>query len=379
MKRRAFIAGGCALCASGLAAAQSVWSPPARFARPDATTDEGGLWAIMDREESRLRRSPFNLRDPQLRAYVQDIACRLAKDHCPDVRVHLVRAPLFNASMAPNGMMQVWSGLMLRVENEAQLAAVLGHEIGHYLARHSIERLRDARQRSAFGQFLGAFGLVGAVGQLGVLASMFAYSREHESEADRIGVTLMQRAGYEAGESAKVWQNLLLELKARPDGGMSSPLFATHPAPEDRQAALQALAASHAGGATNAAAWREHVRPHLREWLNEEVKRGQPEESLALLTRMLASVPAEPEYAFARGEVYRLRGGEADLDAALADYRAAATLGGEPPQAHRGMAMIFRARGQAREARESFRRYLELAPDAPDAPMIRNYVEELQT
>jgi predicted Zn-dependent protease len=378
MNRRGFLAaGGCACMLPWLARAQG-WEPPGRFARPDTATDEGGLWAMMDREETRLRRSPFALRDAKLQAHVQDIACRLGKEHCPDIRVHLVRAPLFNASMAPNGMMQVWTGLMLRVENEAQLAAVLGHEMGHYLARHSVERLRDAKSRSAFGQFLGLFGLVGAVGQLGVLAGMFAYSREHESEADRIGVTLMQRAGYDAGESAKIWENLLLEFSARGEGG-TSPLFATHPAPEERQAALKALAASHPGGEKNEAAWRERVRPHLREWLNEEVKRGQPEESLALLTRLMGGAPREPEFAFARGEVYRLRGGEADQQAALADYRGAIAAGGEPPQTHRGMAMILRARGQAREARASFARYLELAPEAPDAGMIRTYIEELQT
>ena len=55
--------------------------------------------------------------------------------------------------MAPNGMMQVWSGL-LRVDNEAQLASVVGHEIGHYLQRHTVERLRDAQSRSAFGMVL---------------------------------------------------------------------------------------------------------------------------------------------------------------------------------------------------------------------------------
>lgn len=361
-----------------LARAQD-WQAPPRFARPELATDEGGLWALMDREESRLRRSPFSLRDPALQAYVQDIACRLAREHCPEVRVHLVRTPLFNASMAPNGMMQVWSGLLLRVENEAQLAAVLGHEIGHYLARHQLEQLREARSRSAFGQFLGLFGLVGAIGQLGLVASMFAYSREHETEADRIGVTLMHRAGYDAREAAKVWQNLLLEVKARPGEAMTSPLFATHPAPQERQAALVELAAAYSGGQLNESEWRERVRPHLHEWLNEEVKRGQPEESLALLTRMMARDPDQPHYAYARGEVYRLRAGDADLAAALADYQRAAAIEGAPPETHRGLGMIYRARRQASEARESLLRYLELAPEAPDSAMIKFYLEELAT
>src|SRR2546427_11246855 len=201
MNRRGFLAGGCACCVGGLvpglAAAQAAWEIPARFARPDAGSVGGGLWPRMDREEVRLRKSPFSLRDPKLQAYVQDIACRLAGEHCPDVRVHLVRTPLFNASMAPNGMMQVWSGLMLRVDNEAQLAAVLGHEIGHYLARHSVERLRDAKSRAAFGSFMGMFGVVGAVGVLATLAAAFAYSRGHQRRAGNNRLLLMHNAGYD--------------------------------------------------------------------------------------------------------------------------------------------------------------------------------------
>jgi len=380
MRRRVFLAAAC--CAAAFPRlARAQWQAPGRFARPEAGSEEGGLWSMMDREEARLRRSPFALRDPKLQAYVQDIACRLAGEHCPDVRVHLVRTPFFNASMAPNGMMQVWSGLMLRVDNEAQLAAVLGHEIGHYLARHSIERLRDAKSRSAFGQFLGMFGLVGAAGQIGVIAGMFAYSRDHEREADAIGASLMRNAGYDVAEASKVWENLMLETKARPgeDASRSSPLFATHPPAEERQQALAQLAQASPGGVANEAPWREGVRPYLHEWLNAEVKRGQHEESVALLSRVMTRPLATAEYRWARGEVYRLRAKDGDLDLALEEYRAAAALGGEPPETHRGLGMIYRARNQAAEARASFQRYLEAAPDAADFGMIKSYLEDLRT
>ena len=141
---------------------------------------------------------------------------------------------MFNANMAPNGMMQVWTGLMLRVDNEAQLATVLGHEIGHYLQRHSVDQLRDAKTRAAFGQFLGLFGVAGLLGQLGMVAGMFAYGQDHEREADAIGIRLMRNAGYDPAEAAKVWENLLLEIRARPEGERSSPFFATHPPPAER-------------------------------------------------------------------------------------------------------------------------------------------------
>src|SRR6185312_709398 len=162
MRRRRFmLCCGCAAfgalpCVGALAqAAPTDWQMPARFTRPAASTDEGSLWAFMDREEHRLQQSAFVIRDKALHDYVAGVVCKLAGEHCPDIRVYIVQTPLFNASMAPNGMMQVWSGLLLRMTSEAQLAAVLGHEIGHYLARHSIERLRDAKSKSAAGQFLG--------------------------------------------------------------------------------------------------------------------------------------------------------------------------------------------------------------------------------
>ena len=378
MRRRAFLRVGCACGAAllpGLARAQE-WEFPPRFTRPDRASDEGGLWAIMDREETRLRRSPFNVRDPKLRAYVQDIACRLGASHCPDIRVHLMRTPWFNASMAPNGMMQVWSGLMLRVDNEAQLAAVLGHEIGHYLARHSVERLRDAKSRAAFGQFLGFLGPLGAVGQVGVLAGMFAYSRDHEREADRIGAILMNRSGYEVSEAAKVWGNLLLETQARPGGTEQSFLFATHPGVEERQSTLAELGNTYPGGEANEKTWQQTTAPFLREWLADEVRRGQHEESIALLTRALGRGVQQSEYLFARGEVYRLRANEGDLDASLSDLKAAAAAGGEPPQTHRSLGLVHRARNELPEAKASFQRYLELDPKAPDAAMIKTYLEE---
>ena len=390
MNRRRFLATGGAygaLLAAGVARAEAPWTAPPRFVRPAQPTDEGGLWALMDREEARLRRSPFVLRDPTLGDYLQDIACRLALNHCPDIRVYVVQTPIFNASMAPNGMLQIWTGLLLRVDNEAQLAAVIGHEIGHYLARHSVERMREVKSRAAFGQLLGLLGavgsagqLVGVVGQLALLASGFAYSRDQEREADRIATMLMRTAGYDPGEAAKIWGNLRLEIKAGTEGepARSSPMLATHPSPGERQETLERLAESGHGGVLNEELWRERMRPFTPEWLTAEVKRGRHEESLALLSRKIAQSPARADFLYARGEVYRLRASDEDLNAALADFQAAVGVGGEPPETHRGLGLIYRKQGRLPEARASLIRYLESAPAAPEASMIKSYVEELR-
>lgn len=385
MKRRRLLAAGAWCCAGGCASAawgQALhYSAPTRLGKPDAASDEGGLWGLMDREERNLRRSPFLLRDPALATYVQDLACRLAKDHCPDLRVYLVRTPVFNATMAPNGMMQIWTGLLLRVDNEAQLAAVIGHEIGHYLQRHSLDRMRDIKDRAALAQVAALFGLVGAFGQLAIGAGAFAYGREHEREADRIGAVLMHDAGYDVAEAAKVWGNLVDEVTAREgkEPEKASPLFASHPSSPERRETLGTYARSLPGGTTGAEAYTRQTQRFLDAWLQEEVKRGQHAESLVLLSRLLAGQRTHALVQFYRGEVYRLRGESGDLDLALNDYRGASQAPDAPPPAFRGIGLIARQRGQRTEALEAFGRYLQLAPDAPDSAFIKNYMSELQS
>jgi len=377
LKRRTALLWGCVQCA-GLAglpagASASPWSAPARFQRPDVSTDEGGLWALMDREESRLRRSPFRVRDEGLTNYIREIACRLGREHCADLRCYLVRAPFFNASMAPNGMMQVWSGLILRMENEAQLAAVIGHEIAHYLQRHSVERMRDQQARAAFGQVLGLFGVVGLVGQLATLAGAMAYSRSHELDADKIGLVLMQQAGYDTRAAAQVWSNLLAELRANPDldPAKNSVLFATHPPSDERQKMLSSMAVADKSGELGEQRFIEKTAGFKLQMLEDEIKRGQHSESIVLITRLLNSNPDDPPLLHYKGEAHRLRNADGDREVALTDLSAAVTKANPLPISHRSLGFLHRSMGQPEKAREHFKLYLEMAPDAVDAEMIR--------
>jgi predicted Zn-dependent protease len=388
MNRRGFLRWGCAHCALLHAAAVraqgvpapsgSEWAVPPRFAAPEAGSDEGGLWAIMAREETRLRRSPFLIRDDALDRYLQDILCRLAGPHCPDVRVYAVRNPYFNANMAPNGMMQIWSGLLLRMDNEAQLAAVVAHEVGHFVQRHSLERLRDAKAKSAASVFLAPFGLVGLVGQLALIASMFAYTRDQEREADTISLRLLGTAGYDTSQAAIVWANLLAEVAAGPnaDPSKSSVLFATHPASDERREALERE--GKAGGEKAEQAYRDHMEAIELGFLEDEIKRGQYEETIAMLDRKLKDRPERGDYVYCRAEARRLRGKGQDLEQARTELTAAAAMKRTPPQAYRSLGLLLRTTQDKAGAAAAFSRYLELAPIAPDAGIIKVYISELQ-
>ena len=311
LSRRRALAWGCVHCAgaAGLAHAAPIppdWALPARLTRPEIDGDEGGLWALVDREETRTRRSAFVLRDPALREYLTGIACKLGGAHCADTRVYAIRTPWFNASMAPNGMMQVWTGLLLRADNEAQLAAVMGHEIGHYLQRHSLARLRDARSRSAAMGVMAFAGGIGLIGQLALLAGMASYSREHETEADQIGLLLMRRAGYETRAAAQVWTNLRDELKAGAGGDPAkrSVMFATHPGVEERERELQ-TAAGAGGGFAGDAEYAARIEPLMPDLIDDELRRAQYDESIVLFTRLAQRRPTRGDLRYARGEAHR--------------------------------------------------------------------------
>ncbi len=254
LTRREFSCGLCGLATlayAGVLAGQSESGSGflAPGYRPAAGSDEQGIWSMMDRVERDLKTSRFVIRDAELNQYVHDIVCRLGKDYCPDIRGYILRTPYFNASMAPNGMMQVWTGLLLRCNDEAQLSAILGHEMGHYLRQHSIQSYRDFRDKASLNTFLG-MGLAiagrGSVGQavdFALTASIFAYSRDHEREADQVGLELMSKAGYTPKAAPEVWEQLIAEVKASTATRSSSFLFATHPEPEERLGTLREAAA----------------------------------------------------------------------------------------------------------------------------------------
>jgi predicted Zn-dependent protease len=385
--RRGFLRLACRHCA-GLGAIASLpafaqelaaGAPlPPRFVRPAADTDEGGLWGMMDREETRLRRSPLALREPQLQAYLRGLVERLAPSHSPDIRIHIVRMPLFNSMMAPNGMMLVWSGLLLRSDNEAQLAAVIGHELGHYLERHSVEQLRAAKDRALIGQVVGMVGGLGStIGQISLLASAFAFSREHESRADRLGMRMLQQAGYDGREAANVWDNLLAEMKVTggEKAGRHGDMFETHPTTAGRRDELLALAGGR-GGDTGEDRLRQAIAPLRLGWIQDEVKRGQYEESLVLFDRMLVGRPDDAEVLYGRGEVYRLRDEGGDIARALADLQRATAAANPPALAHRSLGLVHRQRNDRAAAQQSFQQYLALVPDAPDAGLVRGYLTE---
>ena len=145
-----------------------------------------------------------------------------------------------NAFALPGRKIGVHTGLLEVASNQDQLATVLGHEVAHVLARHSNERVSQQYAAQTGLQLAGAItsgspelmGLLGVGAQVGVL---LPFSRAQESEADKLGLDLMARAGFDPRQSVPLWQNM-----ARASGAAQPEFLSTHPSHGTRIQDLQA-------------------------------------------------------------------------------------------------------------------------------------------
>lgn len=345
---------------------------------------ERSLWQEMTEYERTLRTSQQVIRDPALNDFVREVLCRTVGPECQQVRLYILREPEFNATMAPNGVMTVWSGLLLRAQNEAQLAAVLGHEYSHFQRRHSLVELRRKKKTNTsywLSQVTGAivpFG--GLLTDFVTMASLYDFSRDQEEEADRDGLRMMAAAGYDPAQAPLVWERLLAERDATLEARgrkvekrkTKAGLFASHPASQARIEYMQAEIASAglASGADEEARYRAAMAAWWPMFLDDQLKLNDSGGSLFVIDSIEQAGGWSPWIAYARAEFHRRRGDAGDMDTAITHYSDAIARGGDLPELWRGRGFALRKAGHADEAQADLREYLGRAPDAHDRAMV---------
>jgi Zn-dependent protease with chaperone function len=354
--------------------------------------DERAMWQKLALLEEAIRTSPQRLRAPELDAYTRGVVERLIGRAAPELRIYLMRDASFNAAMFPSGMMIVNTGVLVRVRSEAQLAAVLGHEVGHYFRKHSLDRHRDMRHKTALSaaaasaERAGTYDWAPGMGSWNlitqaIMESVFRFSQEQESEADAFALMLMARSGYAPRAASAMYEQLIDERRAsaaarakRYHAGAGAAL-STHPPTRRRIIDLADTADSLTGkgerpGSENHDEWAATIRPYRGLLLQEQIDLNDPGASLYLLEH-LAKDGWTGTLRFNEGEVYRLRDANGDDLKAAAAYAAAVALADAPPEAWRAHGYALLKTGDRLRARQALNRYLAMTPDAADAAMIR--------
>jgi beta-barrel assembly-enhancing protease len=353
--------------------------------KPTAKTDEAELWYILDKIEVDVKQSPRLIRDPALNKYVRDVTCKVTADYCNDLRIYIMDVPYFNASMSPNGMMIVWSGALLRMQNEAELALVIGHEFGHYKNRHTLSQFRKAKKSSAF---LASFGILTAGSGLDMAAGLIGYanmakfSRDKEREADQIGFETIVNNGYDPFVGAQLWDRILREEKASDNRNKPIPVFASHPQSKERRDDLQlaAQAIPSPGKKRDVDRYHNNTASYLNKWLDDEISRRMFNASLQTLTDIEANYASDKKglFTFYRAEVHRRRNREGDKAMAASLYQQSTSLPNAPAAAWREHGLALKAANNKTEAIVALEKYLMLSPKADDKAFIDQYLKELK-
>jgi beta-barrel assembly-enhancing protease len=388
--------------------------------------DEMALWEQAREEEETLLENAKLYQDPLLDSYLEGIVSRLNPPGMADnpairYKVRVIEDPTLNAFAYPHGSIYVHTGLLARMENEYELATVLGHEMTHVENRHMLRYQRAAHNKQvglsiaavaaavvlagAEGDALGdgdwakaatidVFGelLVGLGLQLAFLASVNGYGRGLEIEADEGGFMKMDSAGYDLQQAPKVYQ-ALLDDHGEPKK-VEAFFFGSHPRLSERVQNTKTYLAKHPASAPlDEVAQRERedaftrrIRPVVRDDARLNIEIGRLTLAATQLDKVHAWMPEDPEGHFLRGrlslaqaaaekspeEQKNLRG------SAEESFRKAIELDPNRPAPRRDLGLLLYEREAFKEACAQFRRYTKLAPNADDTERIRDYVLELE-
>jgi len=354
--------------------------------------DEKRIWNRSGEEQRRLNSSSYIYEDPVLSAYVNEVAQNLIPQ---DIRgkglsfqVRVIRNPLLNAFAYPNGAIYVHTGLISKMENEAQLAALLGHEMSHVTHRHAIENYRSVKNTTAVLATIqmasvpfGAYGsLANALGTLGAMASVTGYSRELETEADNVGLVLLINAGYDPKEAPKLFEHLKRDVEQQEK---KEPFFfGTHPRLQERINNYTRLIKTKypdATGMKNTQRFTNIISPLILDNAMMDLSMGRFSSAEDGIERFLEIDPQNSRAHFYMGELYRQRNDEADREKALNEYSLSIQYDPSNPAPHKGLGLIYYKLERYREAKAEFEKYLILFPDADDAAYIEQYIEAMPT
>jgi predicted Zn-dependent protease len=373
----------------GLAAGCSTPSEPVVSDALLTNVDEQMLWQKSEEEQRVLEGTDLVYQDEKLEAYLNNIVAKLRPQSAPadlTIRVKVIKNAYLNAFAYPNGMIYIHTGLLARMDNEAQLAAVLAHEITHCTHRHALRAFRHFKDSRSFLPHVqralmanrGLQKLASNIGLTGSLAAVTGYAHELEAEADRIGIELMIRAGYNPKDALSLFDHMISEIE---QGGSEGPFFfGSHTRIRERIDHFQNLPDDRNPPKRPAIKKAELFLAKLNQIFLDnaklDIRLGQFQAARRSVEKFLRIKPHDARAYFLLGESYRQQGQDCDIPKALQYYHRAITLEPNFAAPHKAIGLIHYKKGRQALAKEFFEACLQLSPNTPDKAYIKGYLRQ---
>jgi predicted Zn-dependent protease len=375
-----------------LATACSTYSKPDVSPMADALVmneDEKMLWQKSEQEQLAFENNGLIYPDQELEDYLNQVAAKLRPQSVPEdlvIRVKVIKNAYLNAFAYPNGMIYIHTGLLARMDNEDQLAAVLAHEMIHCTQRHALRAFRKYRDQPAIltavqHTLLKTGGLQDMARYLGITGAMAAisgYTRELEAEADRLGIELMTAAGYNPKEALYLFDHMITEIE---EEKLEEPFFfGSHPTVRQRVDNLQNLPDPVYLKKRPAIKNREIYFAKLGQLFldnaRSDIRLGRFQAARRGVEKFLQIKPDDSRAFFLLGEIYRQQGQAIDTRMALKNYNRAITLDPSYAAPHKAIGLIHYKKGHLALAKKFFESCLQLSPNSPDKAYIQEYLKQ---
>jgi predicted Zn-dependent protease len=343
-------------------------------------SDEKGLWKRAEEQTKRINESGYLYSDRELDEYVNAVAKKLQPVQVYALipfRVRVLKDPHHSAFALPNGAVYLHTGILASMENEAQLAALLGHEMTHVTNRHGVKKLRDSKSTAAvMATVIVATGGLGAVFGPVASASVSGYSRDMEREADREGFMLMEQAGYDPSESVGLFEQIKREIEE--DKIEESTYFGSHPRIVERIESYRELIAdwkeSEQPRVKNADVFQAHVKKLVLDNAQLDMQLGRYERAASDLKRYTDRYPGEAGAYYLLGETNRKQGDKDHDKKAMEYYQKALSLDPGHFDSHKMLGIMSYKAGDRASAKGYLEKYLALNAKASDRAYIEGYI-----
>ena len=344
-----------------------------------SSEEEQMLWRRAQEEQDTINGSGVLYQDAEIENYLNQIVKKLHTNSIsPDIsfQIKVVKDPNLNAFAFPNGVIYIHSGILARMDNEAQLAALLAHEMAHCTQRHSFRALRSIKDRTqaktaTFRELAQLLGITGSI------ASISGYTRKLETEADRVGLDLALKANYDPREVLKLFELLKQEIEIE---GIEEPyFFGTHPNVRQRiENVNNWLAEKYQGkitGIKNTDVFQSKISRLVLDNARLDLRQGRFLVAQRTVEKFLTVKPDDARAYFLLGEIFRQRSRQDDAAAAIKYYEKSISLNPSFPEPHKAMGLIHYKDGARRLAKKYFESSLLLSPDTADKAYIQGYLK----
>ncbi len=336
--------------------------------------------------------------DPLLEAYLGELTQRITAVARPrpfPYSIKVVNDGSINAFTFGGGLLYIHAGLLARMDNEAQFAMVLAHEIAHVTESHVTKGIEGTYGIQLLGQIAATTASTsGATSQIppALLSKTYEYSmnaavsghgRSAETEADVVGLEYMVKAGYDPREAPKTFELLLKEYGDQ--GATQNFFYGSHPTNKSRIENLNGLIKSKYSQdvadrklLVNTGEFKQRTRELVVAAAKSDYEAKRFHTAAAMFERALQVKSNDAVSHYYLGKIDLETGGAAGADRAIEHFHAALKVNNNYIEPYRELGLAYYKKKDTAKAIAAFERYLAMSPGAKDAGPIKNYVDELK-